>query len=94
MVKKRGRCPSLIGGTHGTPKLEIAKAKRTCKRCKSIISKGIRCISVPIPGSMGRKIYCHVCMQEIVIQTQKKLDDFKNCLNKQEAGNNIRSIRQ
>ncbi len=81
MNKKRGRCPSLIGGTHGAPQLEVAAGKRTCKRCDGAIVKGVISIIVPIPGGMSRKVYCRACILEIIGQSRKDLDAFEAELN-------------
>ena len=77
MDKKRGKCPSLINGTHGAPKLDTAKGKRTCKRCNTAIHMGTVCIVVPVPGSMGRKVYCQACIKEIISKSRQDLDAFE-----------------
>lgn len=81
MNKKRGRCPSLISGTHAAPQIEVAAGKRTCKRCDGAIVKGAISIIVPVPGGMGRKVYCRVCILEIMAQSRKDLDAFELDLN-------------
>ena len=81
MNKKRGRCPSLISGTHAAPQIEVAAGKRTCKRCDGAIIKGTISIIVPVPGGMGRKVYCRVCILEIMAQSRKDLDAFEIELN-------------
>jgi hypothetical protein len=78
MNKKRGRCPSLIGGTHAAPKIEIAAGTRTCKRCEIAITKGGISIVVPKPGGMGRHVYCHACILEVIEQSRKDLDAFES----------------
>lgn len=80
MTKKRGRCPSLIGGAHAAPQIEQTKGKRICKRCDGEILKDERCVVVPIPGSMGRRVYCCVCIREIVAQSRRDLDGFEKLL--------------
>lgn len=74
---KRGSCPSLIGCTHGTPKIEQAKGKRGCKRCGIEIQKGTYGVVVPIPGQMGRKVYCLSCSLEIIAESRKDLEGFE-----------------
>jgi len=71
---KKGKCPSLVTGNHGRPVFEIAGAKRKCKRCGTEISKGTRCVSIPKPGSMGRRTYCCTCLSNIIAQSRKDLD--------------------
>lgn len=81
MNKKRGPCPSLIGGTHGSPQIEVAAGKRTCKRCGGEILKGSVSIVVPTPGGMGRRVYCRTCILEVIGQSRKDLDAFELELN-------------
>lgn len=73
-MAKRGKTPSLIGGAAGACKFEVAKKKRTCKRCDCSILKGTDCIEVNIPTTMGSKSYCVNCFMEVLKQTQKDLD--------------------
>lgn len=77
-MQNRGRCPSLITGNHGRPVLEIAGGKRKCKRCGNEILKGNRCVSIPIPGSMGSRTYCCACLASIVAQSRKDLDKLEH----------------
>lgn len=74
MAKKRGRCPSFISATFGSPKIETALAKRTCKRHGSEIVKGERCVTVRIVGTQGRRVYSFAAMKEIIVQTRQDLD--------------------
>jgi len=76
-MAKRGPCPSLIGCTHGTPKIEQAKGKRGCKRCGIEIQKGTYGVVVPIPGQMGKRGYCLSCSLEIVAESRKDLNRFE-----------------
>ncbi|RKY69758.1 MAG: hypothetical protein DRQ24_10455 [Candidatus Latescibacterota bacterium] len=76
-MTRRGKTPSLIGGGAGACKFEVAKKKRTCKRCQSTISGGTDCVEVNIPSTMGIKTYCIACFKEILAQTQKDLDGLK-----------------
>lgn len=70
----KGKCPSLVTGNHGRPVFEIAGRKRRCKRCGVEILKGERCVSIPIPGSMGKRTYCRSCLSKIIMQSRKDLD--------------------
>lgn len=80
MVKKRGKCPSLISGTHGAPRLDTAKRKRTCKRCSVEIPQGTVCVVVPIPGSMGKRVYCRICTQALIDKSRQDIDKFERKL--------------
>ena len=78
MAKLKGKCPTLIAGNHGKPKFEIAKRKRTCKRCKEAILAHTDCVVIPKPGTMGKgPPYCYRCFHNIIKQTQKDLDELK-----------------
>ena len=79
---KKGKCPSLVTGNHGKPVFEIAGGKRKCKRCSKEIFKGVRCVSIPIPGSMGHRTYCCVCLSNIIAQSRKDLDKLEREITK------------
>lgn len=81
MAKKRGRCPSFISATFGSPKIETALAKRTCKRHNSEITKGEKCVTVRIVGTQGRRVYSFVAMREIILQSRQDLDVLEAKLN-------------
>lgn len=82
MMKNRGKCPSLVTGNHGRPAFKIAGGKSKCKRCNCEIVKGTRCVSIPIPGSMGRRTYCCSCLLDIIKQSLLDLDRLeKECYN-------------
>lgn len=76
-MTKRGKTPSLIGGAAGKPKFVIAKKKRKCKRCKTEVCQGIKCVEIPIPGSMGSKTYCMDCFSEIISKSRQDLDQLE-----------------
>ena len=80
MVGKRGKCPSLISGTCANPIFDIAKAKRTCKRCRGKILKETQCVVVPNPRTGGRPSYCFACIREIIEQTQSDLNTISRNL--------------
>ena len=76
-MKPRGKPPSLIGGGAGASKIIFAKAKRTCKWCKSEILKDSKCIEVAIPGSFGYKTYCTDCFVQILGQSRKDITNLE-----------------
>jgi len=76
MMAKRGKTPSLIGGGAGACRFEVAKRKRTCKRCRFSIFGGTDCVEVDIPSTMGNKNYCIKCFMEILEQTQRDLNNL------------------
>lgn len=78
MVKKKGKIPSLLTGSSGSPNKTVAKRKRGCKRCGEEIANGEVCYEVPKPGGFSsNKTFCRSCFKEILEQTQKDLDILK-----------------
>jgi hypothetical protein len=76
-MAKRGKTPSLLSSTAGASKFVIAAGRRTCKRCKDAIEKGVDCAEVGISGSFGHRTYCLDCFSEILDQTRKDLDELE-----------------
>lgn len=70
----KGKTPSLIGSGAGSSKVVTALKKRTCKRCKSTISGGTKCIEVSVPGTFGSKTYCKDCYVLVLEQTRMDLE--------------------
>jgi hypothetical protein len=69
----KGKTPSLIGSGAGSSKIVTAIKKRTCKRCKSKIPSGHKCIEVGVPGTFGSKTYCSDCYSLILEKTRTDL---------------------
>jgi len=86
MAKKRGRCPSFISATFGSPKIETALAKRICKRHSSEIIKGEKCVTVRIVGTQGRRVYSFEAMRQIISQTRQDLDALELELTRERKG--------
>jgi hypothetical protein len=74
--KPRGRTPSLIGSTLGTPRKGLVERESHCKRCNAAISKGVECYEIPqLGGSFSNyKRYCDGCFRSILEQTKADLD--------------------
>ena len=74
--KPRGKTPSLIGSTLGTPRKCVVKGKSHCKRCKATISKGMECYEIPqLGGSFNSpRRYCDDCFCSILEKTKSDLD--------------------
>lgn len=82
--KPKGKVPSLIGSTLGTPKKVLVKRERGCKRCHASISKGTECYEIPqLGGSFSNyKPYCDCCFRSILLKTKADLDAlFMSILN-------------
>ena len=78
-MAKRGKTPSLITGSSGKPSSTVAQRQRECSRCGSGISMGTKLYTIPKLGSgfSQKKPYCKNCFDEILVQTQKDLDELK-----------------
>lgn len=74
--KPKGKVPSLIGSTLGTPKKVLVERECTCKRCHCSISKGTECYEIPQLGGpfINHKRYCDVCFHSILAKTKDDLD--------------------
>jgi late competence protein required for DNA uptake (superfamily II DNA/RNA helicase) len=77
----RGPTPSLLGSGAGSSKIVTALKKRTCKRCKSSITRGTKCLEVGIPGSFGSKTYCKDCYLLILNKSQADLAELQAAVN-------------
>ena len=76
----KGKCPSLISGTHSTPKKIVAAAKRTCKRCSRAIIKGEGCFTVKNPRGQDYRNYCYGCMLEVIQQSRTDLNNLERLI--------------
>jgi hypothetical protein len=71
----RGKTPSLLTGSAGTPCVCEARRQRTCGRCKNDISRGETCVEVPTPGiHAGKRTFCRDCFKEVYSQTKEDLE--------------------
>lgn len=73
-MSAKGKTPSLLTGSAGTPRVLLAGRKRKCCRCDAVIAKGEKCIEVPKPQLHGgHRTFCPVCFLEVYKQTQADL---------------------
>lgn len=77
--KPKGKVPSLIGSTLGTPRRVYVKNKSKCKRCNGVIETGQNCAAIPQLGGGFQSLrrYCEECFKRILQKTQNDLDEFK-----------------
>ena len=82
MRKKRGKAPSLITGSSGTPKKVTAKKKRECGRRECTIKSGEICFEVPQVSDVypNKKTFCRPCFKEMLEKTRKDLDHLDSML--------------
>jgi hypothetical protein len=78
----KGKTPSLIGSGAGSSKIVTALKRRTCKRCKSAISGGTKCIEVGVPGTFGSKTYCRGCYVLVLEQTKVDLKALEGAVSR------------
>lgn len=82
--KPRGRSPSLIGSTLGTPKLVTIAKSTPCKRCGTALHKGLVCYAIPQLGGAFTNLrrYCTPCFRNIL---QKTKEDLESLISKSDA---------
>ena len=80
---KRGKTPSLISASSGTPSIVEAKKRRNCNRCECNINMGEKLFEIPKIGGgfSDKKSICKSCFREILDQTQKDLDKLESSWN-------------
>jgi hypothetical protein len=78
--KPRGKTPSLIGSSNGRPKRVTVVRKSECCRCHGDIQPGQDCFGIPKAGSgfSSVKRFCKECFQNVLVQTNKDLEEVKN----------------
>jgi len=74
--KPKGKTPSLIGGSLGSPKKCVVQKACACKRCKATIQKDLECYEISqLGGSFSNyKRYCNDCFRSILDKTKSDLD--------------------
>ena len=79
-LNPKGKTPSLIGSSNGRPKRVTVERKSICCRCKGDILSGQDCFGIPKAGSGFNSLrrYCKGCFQNVLVQSQKDLDEIKN----------------
>jgi len=75
MAKPKGKIPSLLAISTGTPELHTCGKATPCDRCEEIVVKGQRCFRIPKvkSGFTGHPIFCVACTIAIIEQTKIEL---------------------
>jgi hypothetical protein len=75
VAKPKGKTPSLLTISTGTPAAHTCGKKTPCDRCDEPVSKGERCFRIPKvkSGFTGHPIFCVECTVAIVEQTKIEL---------------------
>lgn len=78
----RGKTPSLIGSTHGRPKLIPVQRRCECRRCGHHIEAGDACFGIPKLGTgfSNHKRFCATCYKNILEQTRRDLAELEQLL--------------
>jgi hypothetical protein len=74
-VAKKGKTPSLLAVSTGTPFVHSCGKATPCDRCEEPVSKGERCFRIPRmkSGYTHEPIFCVECTIAIVEQTKIEL---------------------
>jgi hypothetical protein len=75
MAKPKGKTPSLLAISTGTPEQHTCGKATPCTRCEEIVVKGHRCFKIPKTksGFTRHPIFCVACTLAILEQTKIEL---------------------
>ena len=75
MAKPKGKIPSLLAISTGTPEPHTCGKATSCDRCEEIVVKGQRCFKIAKvkSGFTGHPIFCVACTMAIIEQTKIEL---------------------
>lgn len=75
MAKPRGKTPSLLAVSTGTPEAHTCGRATPCERCEESVATHARCFRIPKMGSgyTHRPIFCVDCTIAIIEQTKIEL---------------------
>jgi hypothetical protein len=87
MTKPKGKTPSLLSISTGTPDIHTCGREAHCDRCGESVLKGQSCFQIPKMkhGFTSRPIFCIGCTKDIIEQTKVELssleEEFRLILN-------------
>ena len=75
MGKPKGKIPSLLAVSTGTPLPHTCGKATPCERCEDVVAKGESCFRIPKmkSGFINHPIFCTACTVAIVEQTKFEL---------------------
>ena len=75
MAKPKGKTPSLLAISTGTPEPHTCGKATPCDRCEMTVVKGQRCFKIPKAksGFIRHPIFCLACTIAIIEQTKLEL---------------------
>lgn len=82
MSEPRGKTPSLLSMSTGTPAQHVCERSTKCGRCKEAVSLNEDCFRIPrqSSGFTRKVIHCVSCTRKIVRQTRKDLEKVEELL--------------
>jgi hypothetical protein len=75
MAKPKGKTPSLLTMSTGTPTIHTCGKATTCERCNDKVATGHICFQIPKQrgGFTARPIFCVACTAAIIDKTKTDL---------------------
>ena len=75
MAKRKGKTPSLLAVSTGTPEPYTCGRATSCERCEESVPTNARCFRIPkmSSGYTHRPIFCVACTIAIIEQTKIEL---------------------
>jgi len=75
MAKPKGKTPSLLSKSTGTPTLHVCGKATACKRCNTKIKTGEQCFRIPKQqnGFAAKPTFCISCTRLIVEKTKSDI---------------------
>jgi len=85
MTKPKGKTPSLLSMSRGTPEVHKCGRATPCDRCESVVATGQMCFRIPQlkNGFTGKPIFCLDCTVAIVEQTKAELSEVEKAASAQ-----------
>ena len=82
MGKPKGKTPSLLSMSTGTPVAHTSGKATPCNRCDDIVEKGAACFQIPKTksGFTVRPIFCIACTTAIIEQTKIDIAELEAVL--------------
>jgi hypothetical protein len=79
MAKPKGKTPSLLTMSTGTPTAHTCGRATFCDRCNVGISKGDACFQIPKmrSGFTSSPIFCMDCTLEIIAKTKADIESLE-----------------
>jgi hypothetical protein len=88
MTKPKGKTPSLLSLSNGTPTTHTCGKATPCDRCQSTVLKGKTCFRVPkmASGFTNYPIFCVDCLADIVERTKADLSVLEETVRQVQSG--------